>query len=306
MQTTTNTAIALFISAVLVATMHASSADAAQSGDSRRLDQLRQEVQTELRHVDQHPAANSARLRDRLEDLRDEVGYLRVIQRRGQKVEDREYRELERRLQQVRQNMRPSAAVHSRRAMRSRWALSSTFGCRIPANSNTANVEDRFEATTVIDLYQHERLLVPVGSLLRGTVSSVNRASRTDRRGSLTVTFDQMKVRGQTYDIHATVVRALEAGVKGEVGKIGAGAGVGAIVGGILGGAKGCLGWDLGGRGRWYGARHGGPGRGPSRGHRHAGAFRIPGPGRLSRPLMDEPIADLRSEADSRRGRRRC
>ena len=38
------------------------------------------------------------------------------------------------------------------------------------------------------------------------------------------------------------MTQALESeGIKGEVGKIGAGAGVGAIIGGIIGGAKGAL-----------------------------------------------------------------
>jgi len=42
--------------------------------------------------------------------------------------------------------------------------------------------------------------------------------------------------------MHATVQQALQSeGIKGEAGKIGAGAGVGAILGGIIGGAKGAL-----------------------------------------------------------------
>ena len=39
----------------------------------------------------------------------------------------------------------------------------------------------------MVDLYQHERLLVPAGSLLRGVVRVSIVRSRTDRRGSLTV-----------------------------------------------------------------------------------------------------------------------
>ena len=42
--------------------------------------------------------------------------------------------------------------------------------------------------------------------------------------------------------MHGTVQQAIESeGIRGEVGKIGAGAGVGAILGGILGGGKGAL-----------------------------------------------------------------
>ena len=109
-------------------------------------------------------------------------------------------------------------------------------------SSETAQVEDRFTATTVADLYQGNDVLIPAGSTMRGVVSSVDKATRTDRKGSLTVAFDQVTVRGRSYPIRATVTQALESqGIKGEAGKIGAGAGVGAIIGGILGGAKGAL-----------------------------------------------------------------
>jgi hypothetical protein len=109
-------------------------------------------------------------------------------------------------------------------------------------SSGTAQVEDRFTATTVVDLYQGNDVLIPAGSTLRGVVSSVNKATRTDRKGSLTVAFDQITVHGKAYPMHATVQQALESeGIKGEAAKIGAGAGVGAILGGILGGGKGAL-----------------------------------------------------------------
>jgi TolA-binding protein len=109
-------------------------------------------------------------------------------------------------------------------------------------SSGTAQVEDRFTATTMVDLYQGNDVLIPAGSTLRGVVSSVNKATRTDRKGSLTVAFDQVTIRGRSYPIHGTVTQALESeGIKGEAAKIGAGAGVGAILGGILGGAKGAL-----------------------------------------------------------------
>ena len=109
-------------------------------------------------------------------------------------------------------------------------------------SSETAQVEDRFVATTVVDLYQGNDVLIPAGSQLRGVISSVDKATRTDRKGSLTVAFDQVTIRGRSYPIRATVSQALESeGIKGEAGRIGAGAGVGAIIGGILGGAKGAL-----------------------------------------------------------------
>ncbi len=111
-----------------------------------------------------------------------------------------------------------------------------------PLSSDTAQVEDRFEATTIVDMYEGNQLLVPAGSVLRGVVSSVKRAGRLERKGVLTLSFDQLTVDGRDYPIRATVTQAIESsGVRGEAGKIGAGAGVGAIIGGILGGFKGAL-----------------------------------------------------------------
>ena len=109
-------------------------------------------------------------------------------------------------------------------------------------SSDTAQVEDRFEATTVADLYEGSRVLIPAGSVVRGIVRTVDRATRTDRKGQLTVSFDQITVRSRNYPMRGTVTEALESdGMRGEAARIGAGAGVGAIIGGIIGGVKGAL-----------------------------------------------------------------
>jgi len=109
-------------------------------------------------------------------------------------------------------------------------------------SSATNLVEDRFQATTLVDLREGDRVIVPAGSDMRGVVSSVTKAGRIERTGKMTVAFDQITIGGQTHPIRATVTQALESeGVRGEAGKIGAGAGVGAIIGGILGGFKGAL-----------------------------------------------------------------
>ena len=86
------------------------------------------------------------------------------------------------------------------------------------------------------------RVVIPAGSELRGVISSVHPAGRVERKGSMTVTFDQITINNRTYQMRGTVTQALESeGIKGEAGRIGAGAGVGAIIGGILGGFKGAL-----------------------------------------------------------------
>jgi hypothetical protein len=84
-------------------------------------------------------------------------------------------------------------------------------------------------------------LVIPAGSVVRGFVSSVRAAGHIDRRGSLTLSFDEIRIGNSSYRLRATVTHALDGKVREDATRIGAGAVVGAIVGGILGGTKGAL-----------------------------------------------------------------
>ena len=197
--------------------------------------------------------------RQEMSDIRDELGYLRVKQRRGEAVTRTERIRLNDRVDRylVRLNGRASSStgVYDRTnrddrsgSTQSRGRLEIPSGSEVDVRlltaltSDTAQVEDRVEATTLIDLYRGNELLVPAGSTLTGWVTSVDRASRTDRKGSLTVEFNRLMVNNRSYDVRAYVTQALESeGLKGEVGRIGAGSAVGAIIGGILGGVKGAI-----------------------------------------------------------------
>jgi hypothetical protein len=109
-------------------------------------------------------------------------------------------------------------------------------------SSESATAEQRFEATTAVDLQQNGRVLVPAGSTVRGVVSSVKKAGRIDRSGSLTLSFDQMVVNGREVPIRATATQVFESGgIREEKGTAGVGAGVGGIIGGVLGGLKGAI-----------------------------------------------------------------
>jgi hypothetical protein len=101
------------------------------------------------------------------------------------------------------------------------------------------------------DLNLDGRVAVPAGALLRGVVTGVEPATRTNRTAKMTVSFDQMTVNGRDYPIRGTVTQAIEGeGIKGDVGKAGAGAAVGGIIGAVLGGVKGAvLGAVIGGGG---------------------------------------------------------
>jgi hypothetical protein len=227
-------------------------------------------------------ATFAGRLDDELGDLRDEVIYLKVKIRKEGRVSRSEYADLRDRLEDLRarahgdlapsrgssryepqpQQPRPlpppppqyapppeqapppvergnSGYVSGRRV-----PVGQELDVRLqtPLSSGTVQVEDRFEATTLVDVRRGDDLLIPAGSLVRGVVRSVQKAGRLERRGSMQLAFDQITIDGRGYPIRATVIQAIESeGIKGEAGRIGTGAGVGAIIGGILGGFKGAM-----------------------------------------------------------------
>jgi hypothetical protein len=109
-------------------------------------------------------------------------------------------------------------------------------------SSATAKAEQRFEATTAVDLMQGDRVLIPAGSVVRGVVSSVDAAGRVERAGRLSLAFDQIVVNGREYPIRALATQVFESGgIREEAKTVGTAGAVGAIVGGILGGLKGAL-----------------------------------------------------------------
>lgn len=111
-----------------------------------------------------------------------------------------------------------------------------------PLNSGTATTEQRFEATTAVDLKQGNSVLVPAGSTVRGIVSSAEPAGKIDRSGKLTLAFDQLTVNGREYPIRALATHVYESGgIREEAKTVGTAGAVGAIVGGIIGGLKGAL-----------------------------------------------------------------
>jgi hypothetical protein len=259
------------------------SAQTITSSDIQRLQDDVYQASSDLSRLRSTSPELASRLQPQLDDLRDEVTYLKVKLRKEGSVQRSEYTDVRNRLQDLRAEARGEARADSTErpgTWKGGTSGATTGGATTGAaggvsggvsgddrntrpqssesvipvgheidvriqtqlSSDTAQVEDRFEATTVADLYRGNEVLIPAGSVLRGIVRTVQRASRTDRKGELTVSFDQITIRNRTYPMRATVTKAIESeGVKGEVGRIGAGAGVGAIIGGIIGGVKGAL-----------------------------------------------------------------
>jgi hypothetical protein len=203
-------------------------------------------------------------LQSELDELREDVIYLKVKLRREEPVARTDYADVRDRIEDLRTRARsqtviaavpaavPAAAVDGAAATAGDAAVDALeigSGTEVDVrlasglNSGDARVEDRFEATTLIDVNVGGRTAMPAGSVMRGVVTDVEPATRTNRTASMTVSFDQVTVAGQVYAARGTVIQAIEGeGLRGEAGRIGTGATVGAILGGILGGGlKGTL-----------------------------------------------------------------
>ena len=242
--------------------------------DIQRLQDTVSQAAMDIQQLRSRDASRAARLQSQLDDLREEAIYLKVKLRKDGTLARNEYASVRDRLDDLRSEATNNAASTATPATPNRAASSATAGTQtsttrtttspgattatnaieIPVateldvrlanalNSGTAQVEDRFEGTTLVDLNINGKMLVPAGSVMRGVVTAVDPATRTNRTGKMTVSFDQVTVNGRVYPVRGTVTRAIEGeGIKGETGRIATGAGVGAVLGGILGGFKGAL-----------------------------------------------------------------
>lgn len=202
-----------------------------------------------------------ARLADELQseliDLRDEVIYLKVKLRKERSLARVEYTDVRDRIDNLRaraQRLAPpsppprppppprpvapslppsssAAPIHPSNEVPAGTELDVRLTGGL--NSGTAKVEDRFEGTTLADLTIGGRVMIPAGAVMRGVVSAVEPATRTNRTAKMTVSFDQVTFNSRSYPIRATVTEAIKGGgVRGETGRLATGAGAGAIIGG--------------------------------------------------------------------------
>jgi hypothetical protein len=235
------------------------------TNDIQRLQDNLLDLTSDLARLRSRDADEARDYQEEVDEVRDEVVYLRVKLRKGQTVSRSEYTEVRDRIEDLRSRINGESSVESTSTTGTRTSTSSRSTTRSTERSSSSSsvipvgqeidvrlqdtlssgsnqVEDRFIATTVVDLEVDGRAVIPAGSEVRGVVSAVQSAGRVNRKASLGVTFDQITIDGRTYPIRGTVTEALEGeGYRGDAAKIGTGAGVGAIIGGILGGLKGAL-----------------------------------------------------------------
>jgi len=244
------------------------------SADIQRLHDTIYDASRDVAQARGRDAPLGSQLETELDEARDEATYLRVKLRKHEPISHSEYIDLRDRIENIRSRARGESTGGympplGRRPAEDPWpdsrspdtrsAPTSTIGrssdddvpvgtefdvrLQSSLSSATAQLEERFEATTLVDLRDaNGRVVVPAGSVMRGIVSGVTKAGRLERKGAITVAFDRVTIRGRSYPIRATVTQALESeGIMGEKERIGIGAGAGAILGAILGGAKGAL-----------------------------------------------------------------
>ena len=237
--------------AVVLSVMPALAQGQLTQADIQRLQDSVFDATADVTRLRQRDPRLAEGLERELDDLRDEVIYLKVKLRKSGATRA-EYSDLRDRIDRLRSQARGDAAPASTSSSRRPAAEERLSATEIPVgtefdvrlqtrlSSGTARVEDRFDATTIVPYDRNGRVLVPAGSVMRGVVNSVTPASRgINRKGELTLVFDRFSIEGRTYSIRATVMQALQG--EADTGRVAAGAGVGAIIGAILGGTRGAL-----------------------------------------------------------------
>ena len=256
-------ALAAVLAACLAAPAAAAQVSTVTQNDVQRLQDNVYQASADVTQLRSRDTSRAGQLQTELDDLREEVIYLKVKLRKEGSLTRSEYADVRDRIEDLRTRAReepvyasapPPASRPGTSGAQASTTTAAAGTIEIPAgtemdlrlsnslNSGTAQVEDRFEATTLVDLNIGGRTVVPAGSVARGVVTAVEPATRTNRTARLTVSVDQLTVNGRAYPMRGTVTQAIEGeGIRGEAGRVGTGAGVGAIIGGILGGFKGAL-----------------------------------------------------------------
>jgi hypothetical protein len=109
-------------------------------------------------------------------------------------------------------------------------------------SSRWANVDDRFEASTVSALPSGGRPLIPAGALITGSVREVRSRHRGQGEGFLRLDFDTLTLQGGSDMDLSTHVVTISKSRSGERVRNGALGGVlGGVIGGLIDGGKGAV-----------------------------------------------------------------
>lgn len=158
----------------------------------------------------------------------------------------------------VRRNPRLGKYTRPTPAQPSYYTIAANTVIRVRMNeeisSGNARIGDRFTTTVVDPVYARGIEVIPAGSIVTGRVTSVNRASRKSKAGTMGVGFISVQlpngvtraINGSLTDVSGESVSSDNEGqvsgrssTKRNVVFIGGGAATGALIGAIAGGGKG-------------------------------------------------------------------
>lgn len=224
-------------------------AQSATTSDLARLDASANVVTQQIAAMKKIDPMLASQSEKTLAEINDDLTYLKVKLRREGNVPQKDVKDLADRIETLHVKLQ-SSVVKAQPILGEEpvekivtLPVGTEMDVRLqnPLSSGTAKVEERFEATTIVDLNRANELVIPAGSIARGFVSSVSAAGKLNRKGSLTLSFDQMIINGKRPPMRASLLRVMEGQVGDDAKRIGAGAVVGGIIGGMLGGGKGAL-----------------------------------------------------------------
>ncbi len=226
-------------------------AQAVTEADLARLDTTAAEISRQATGLRTSDPTLAADVEKTLAQLKEDVIYLRVRLRREGTIQRADFTEIRDRLETLRvkaagQRVTGQPVMADDPMTRGElWIVpvGTEMDVRLQTalSSATAKAEQRFEATTLVDLKLGGEVRIPAGTIVRGFVGSVRAAGRVERKGSLTLAFDEILLPRGATRLRASVMQALDGKSSDDVSRIGTGAAVGAIIGGLLGGGKGLL-----------------------------------------------------------------
>jgi hypothetical protein len=224
-------------------------AQSATAADLARLDASANVVTQQITAMKKIDPALASQSEKTLGEINDDLTYLKVKLRREGNVAPKDVKDLADRIETLHVKLQASV-VKAQPILGNETVekivtlpVGTELDVRLQTalNSGTAKVEERFEATTIEDVNRANLLVIPAGSVARGFVSSVTAAGRLNRKGSITLSFDQMVINGSRPPMRASLVKVIEGNGSDDAKRVGAGAVAGAIIGGMLGGGKGAL-----------------------------------------------------------------
>lgn len=237
----------LFLALTLAPMVWSQASDEANARDLQRLQEDLTNLDAELEAIDpKDPKAEE--FRGRVDRLREDVVYLKVAMRRhqdthttGTGVSYDDVASVRRDIRDLRDDLdRAFGATADPGVARLDRGTRLQVRLEEPLSSETARVEDRFDATLHAPARYQGQIVLPAGSVLRGIVREVEAAERPSKGGRLELEFDRIYLDASSFDIKARVDEVGQQGPN-RAEKAGIGAVLGGVLGGILGGKTGAV-----------------------------------------------------------------